>query len=71
MLILDEPFSGLDTKICNEIYKILKELNSKYNITILISSHDVSKIKKEASRIIYIDDGKIQYDGKPENLEVN
>ena len=71
MLILDEPFSGLDTKICNEIYKILKELNTKYNITILISSHDVSKIKKEASRIIYIDDGKIQYDGKPENLEVN
>ena len=25
MLILDEPFSRLDTKICNEIYKILKE----------------------------------------------
>ena len=70
ILIMDEPLSGLDSKISKEIYKIFRELNTKENLTILMTSHDLKNVQKEASRIIVLDDGKIVYDGNPNNWEV-
>ena len=70
MLIMDEPLSGLDSKIEKEIYKILRDLNTKLNITIIMTSHDLKNIKKEVSRIIAIDDGKITFDDTADKWEV-
>ena len=40
MLLLDEPVSGLDPVFARELYEIIKELNQKENMTILMISHD-------------------------------
>lgn len=40
MLLLDEPVSGLDPVFATEMYELIKELNEKENITILMISHD-------------------------------
>lgn len=40
MLLLDEPVSGLDPVFATEMYELIKELNEKEDITILMISHD-------------------------------
>ena len=59
IIILDEPVNGLDPKIAVEIYELLKKLNEENNLTIVMISHDVHRVKKYASRIVEIENGKI------------
>ena len=59
IIILDEPVNGLDPKIAVEIYELLKKLNKENNLTIVMISHDVHRVKKYASRIVEIENGKI------------
>ena len=52
LLILDEPTASIDVKGQEEIYKLLKELNS--DKTIIVVSHDISVILKYATKVAYI-----------------
>lgn len=63
LLILDEPLSGLDSKITKEVLRLLKELNKESNITILMSIHDMNLAKEVGTRFIILDDEKIVFDG--------
>ena len=51
ILILDEPVTGIDQSSIDLFYSILKELNSKQNITIIWSSHDLDAVKKLANHV--------------------
>lgn len=66
LLILDEPCSGLDINISNELYKILSDLNKKQGITIIMVTHDLNEIKNYATRIIMLN-RTIKYDGSVED----
>lgn len=59
ILLLDEPFSALDSKIKNEIIDFIKQIPAHFNIPILIISHELSDILQLSSEIILIKDGKI------------
>ena len=61
LILADEPTGNLDSKSSEEIIKLLKLSNEKYNQTILLVTHN-EKIAKEADRIITIKDGKIAKD---------
>lgn len=52
ILILDEPFAGVDNKSQERFYKFLSKLNKNDKITIVMVSHDIDVITKEASRIL-------------------
>ena len=54
MLILDEPMTGLDPIVTGEIYSIIKDINKKYGMTIIIVSHDVGNAVKNANKILHI-----------------
>ncbi len=54
MLILDEPVTGLDPIVTGEIYSIIKEINKKYGMTIIMVSHDVGNAVKNANKILHI-----------------
>jgi len=70
ILLLDEPLSNLDYSSRHQIETLLNRLHKKYNITILMVSHDLSFIPERCSRVIVIDKGKILMDGaKKEILE--
>lgn len=54
LLVLDEPVTGLDPGAAKELYVLLKELNKKEGIAILMVSHDLSNALKDADRILHI-----------------
>lgn len=66
-LILDEPLSGLDPVGRIEFKKILKDLNNE-GVTIFFSSHVVSDVEEICNKIIFIEKGKLFYDGEIESL---
>lgn len=63
LLLCDEPTGALDYKSSLDILKLIKEINEKFNTTILIITHNNS-ISEMCNRIIKISDGKIVLDKK-------
>ncbi len=54
LLILDEPFSGLDEEITKSLYNTLAMLNKTLNVTILMISHDLNEVKSSANKIAFL-----------------
>lgn len=70
LLILDEPAANLDPTARYELFSFLKKINEKENISILISSHNLSEIDKYVDSLTLIHKGQILYSGvKTKNLE--
>lgn len=55
ILLLDEPVSGLDSKVTEEMYQIIETLNRKDKITIVMITHNINDSVKYASHIMHID----------------
>jgi len=68
---IDEPTIGLDIVVKDKIRKFIKEINEKYNTTIILTTHDLSDIEELCNRIIIIDAGKKIYDGTLMELKEN
>ena len=68
ILILDEPTVGLDAKAKQELIKILVDLKTNEQKTIVIITHDMDLVAKISGRVIVLNQGKITYDGNPEDL---
>ena len=54
LIILDEPVAGLDPVVTAELYNIIKELNTKHGITVIMVSHDISAAVKDATHILHL-----------------
>lgn len=63
VLYLDEPTIGLDLVVKDNIRKAIKEINEKYQTTVILTTHDIGDIEELCSRIIIIDEGRKIYDG--------
>lgn len=70
-LILDEPSAGLDPFGREEIIQKIIDLHAKKGITVVLVSHNMEDISRMANRLIVIDNGKIQLDGKPIDIFMN
>lgn len=68
ILLLDEPTIGLDIIAKQKIRELIKELNEKEKVTVILTSHDMQDIEHLCKRIIIINHGKIVYDGNKEKL---
>jgi ABC-2 type transport system ATP-binding protein len=66
LLILDEPLSGLDPLVRDELLEGLNEL--KHETTILLSSHDLAEIDSFASHVGYLDGGRLLLSTTMEDL---
>lgn len=61
VLLLDEPTAGLDPIVTEELYELIKKLNEKEGMTIIMITHDMSAAAKYANKILYL--GKNQFFG--------
>jgi len=59
LIVLDEPFTGLDALVRDELIEGVLECAD--GATILISSHDLSEVESFASHIGYLDRGRLQF----------
>ncbi len=71
LLIADEPTTALDLSVQNEIVKILKELQRKYGMSILIVSHDLGVIKELADEVAVMYAGNIVEKGSAKEILLN
>ncbi|MFH1078211.1 MAG: ABC transporter ATP-binding protein [Patescibacteria group bacterium] len=63
ILLLDEPFEGVDVEAQRDFYALLRRLNAK-GLTILFVTHDVDIIEKEASNIVCLNRHMVCPDGQ-------
>lgn len=68
VLFLDEPTIGLDVVMQKTLRDFIKEYNREFNSTIILTSHYMDDVKELCERVIIIDQGKILFDGKLQNV---
>ncbi len=68
LLILDEPVTGLDPAATAELYNLIKQLNQKYKVTILMVSHDIRSAIQESNKILHIG-GEILFFGTAKDYQ--
>lgn len=68
LLLLDEPFSALDTAIKTKLQDYLQKIHSNFKNTIILVSHDISEVYKLSKKVFLMDDGKIVKFGTPHEI---
>ena len=68
LLIADEPTTALDVTIQAEILKLIKEIQSKFNLSVLYITHNFGIIKAICQRVIVIYKGKVVEEGPVETV---
>ncbi len=61
VLILDEPTAGLDPNQIHEVRNTIRRLAK--DKTILLSTHILQEVQAMAARVLFIDEGRLKYDG--------
>ena len=69
ILFLDEPTIGLDAVSKQILRDFIKRLNKEKNVTVILTTHDMSDIEALAKRIILIGKGQVLYDGPSKKLK--
>ena len=66
VLILDEPTAGLDPNQIREVRDTVRRLGQSK--TILLSTHILQEVEAMASRVLFINEGRLRFDGTPAEL---
>ena len=66
ILLLDEPLSALDQSMRRKLQDEILRLRMEFGLTVIFVSHDQNEIFRLASRVIYIERGKIALEGSPQ-----
>ncbi len=67
IILFDEPTSALDLEIAAEVLNTIKELAVE-GFTMIIVTHQINFAKEISDRIVFVDEGKICEEGKPEEI---
>ncbi|MDD4593798.1 MULTISPECIES: ATP-binding cassette domain-containing protein [unclassified Methanobrevibacter] len=68
ILLLDEPFGDLDPITLRTVTNSLKTLAKRLKFSVVMVSHNTDFVKEFANRAVFMDDGKLLDDGKPDKL---
>lgn len=68
VLLLDEPTASLDPDVAKYIREFLLEERKKFQVSIIITSHNMAEVEEVCDRVIFINHGKIIADDTPDNL---
>ena len=69
ILYLDEPTVGLDVVAKERTRRFIEEINRETGTTIMLTTHDLADVERLCNRIIFIDRGKVLYDGAVDELK--
>ena len=67
VILFDEPTSALDPEMVTEVLELMKDL-AKDGLTMIVVSHEMKFAKEVATKIIFMDEGKIIEEGTPDEI---
>ncbi len=67
-ILYDEPTTGLDPVMSDSIDELIRELSEKLKVTSIVVTHDMFSVKNVADRIAMIHEGKIYFNGTPDEI---
>ena len=68
LLVLDEPVTGLDPAATKELYGVIRDLNQKHGVAIVMVSHDLRGALKDAKHVVVMDVG-MDFNGSVSDYE--
>ena len=68
-LFYDEPTTGLDPVMTDSINRLIRKFQSTEKVTSVIITHEMRTVYDVADRVILLHDGKIRFDGNPNDLK--
>ena len=68
-LLYDEPTTGLDPIMTDSINRLISKIHQQENVTSIMVTHELRTVFEVAERVIMIHDGKINFDGTPEQIK--
>jgi len=71
MLLLDEPFAGVNPTLVEKLLTVLAQLRKEHAMTFLLIEHDLETVMNISDRVIVMADGKIIADGLPNSIYEN
>ncbi len=71
VLLLDEPFGALDTKVRKELRRWLRRLHDEMHITSVFVTHDQEEALEVADRVVVLNKGRIEQQGTPDEVYSN
>ena len=69
ILIFDEPTTGLDPIIADQINKLIRDLVIKKKLTTITITHDMKSVYEYADKVAFIRNGKIEWYGQVKQLK--
>ena len=70
IMLFDEPTSALDPEMVGEVLAVMKELAAD-GMTMVVVTHEIGFAREVATRVLFIDDGKIQEENTPKEFFAN
>ena len=70
VMLFDEPTSALDPEMVGEVLELMKEL-ARSGMTMVVVTHEMGFAREVGTRVIFIDDGKIQEENEPKEFFAN
>lgn len=67
LLLFDEPTSSLDPELTGEVLSVIRQLALE-KMTMIVVTHEMAFAKEAASRVIFMDQGKIEEEGPPQRI---
>ena len=67
LMLFDEPTSALDPEITGEVLNVMKKLAEEHT-TMIVVTHEMGFAREVADRVIFMNDGEIVEEGKPEEI---
>ena len=67
-ILYDEPTTGLDPIMSDSIDELIKNLAKELNVTSIVVTHDMFSVKNVANKIAMMHEGKIYFEGTPQQL---
>lgn len=68
LLLLDEPFAGVNPTLVEKLLNVLEELRKDQEMTFLLIEHDLETVMRISDRVIVMAEGKIIADGLPNSI---
>ena len=70
VVLFDEPTTGLDPERKFTVFDMIEKYRKQFGFSALLVSHDIPDVYEVADSVAWLDKGKIQFFGKPENIDL-